>query len=1007
MANQIKKLNTGFETAFIDGSVVSDLAFRPQFLSNDYRQGRKVLTSIEDELLGCDRFYISVAFITLSGIEPLLQTLKELEQKGIPGQILTTDYLNFSQPKALRKLNELSNIELRMYRTEGSNNGFHTKGYIFQNDGLFRIIIGSSNLTANALAVNKEWNTKILSTEQGEFSQQVLKEFESFWNSDKAKVFDEFIETYTIEYQTTKEQQKNAIPFAVPVSVQPQFDDFIASYEVEAKAIAEQKKIAAHESVPSIEQYSLRPNSMQVEFIRSLHDLIENGKNKALLISATGTGKTYASAFGLRNEKPNKILFIVHREQIAKQALDSYKKVFGSSGSYGLISGSHRNFDSMFVFSTMQMMAKEIVRKKFSPNEFDYIVIDEVHRAGAESYQRIMDYFEPKLWLGMTASPERPDGYDIYSLFDHNIAYEIRLQQALEEDLLCPFHYFGITDITVDGELIDEKRDFKYLVSDDRVEHVIREAEYYGYSGDRVKGLVFCSRKEEAKELSLKFNAKGYRTEFICGDDSQEKRENCIDRLTKDEGMDQLDYIFTIDIFNEGVDIPEINQVIMLRPTQSPIIFVQQLGRGLRKADDKEFVVILDFIGNYDNNFMIPIALSGDRSYNKDNMRRYVSGGTRTIPGSSSIHFDEIARKQIYEAIDRARTNDLKLLKDSYRNLKYKLGRIPSIGEFAVHDSIDAMKFIDKCGSYYMFLKKYEPDYTIRFSEDKESVLEYISTKLATGKRVHELVLLDIIMAHNDKIKERFKKKMHDRYSVKLSAEEFRSLIDNVTNQFGKETEKKKYKSCIFITAKDGKLRIAPGFEEMLKDEDFFYTVAELVSFGIDRYEKWYSESYKDTNLVLYQKYTYEDVCRLLNWKTNMNAQNIGGYFYDKDTKTLPVFINYDKADDAIAYEDRFISNGELIALSKHPRKIDSTDADHFYKRTESDKDNKIYLFVRKNKDDKEAKEFYFLGELFAVGEPEQIQMVTPDGKKDNAFEITYRLETPVRDDIYNYIAGD
>jgi len=239
MASQIIKLNNGLETAFIDGNVVSDLAFRPQFLSNDYSQGRKVLTSIEDELLGCDRFYISVAFITLSGIEPLLQTLKELEQKGIPGQILTTDYLNFSQPKALRKLNELSNIELRMYRTEGSNTGFHTKGYIFQNDGLFRIIIGSSNLTANALAVNREWNTKIVSTEQGEYSQQVLKEFECFWNSDKAKAFDDFIEAYTLEYQATKDQQKNAIQFAIPETVRDQFDEFLANYEVEAKAIAE------------------------------------------------------------------------------------------------------------------------------------------------------------------------------------------------------------------------------------------------------------------------------------------------------------------------------------------------------------------------------------------------------------------------------------------------------------------------------------------------------------------------------------------------------------------------------------------------------------------------------------------------------------------------------------------------------------------------------------------------------------------------------------------------
>ena len=973
MVHVYDKMIKGFEAAFIDGNTAVELAYQPQFLSNNYMDGRKVLSSIEDELLNCNSFCISVAFITLSGIEPLLQTFKELERKGIPGRILTTDYLTFSQPKALRKLKELTNIDLRMYCTGGENDGFHTKGYIFQDSDVYRIIIGSSNMTSAALTINKEWNTKIVSTEQGAFAVQILHEFEELWNSSKTK------------------------PYA----------DFIGSYETKYNAIKEQRRRAAKEENLSTAQFLLEPNSMQVEFIKNLHGLVEDGARRALLISATGTGKTYASAFGLRNESPNKILFIVHREQIARQALDSYKMVFGSVGSYGLLSGTKKDYDARFLFSTMNMMAKEETRSHFAPEEFDVIVIDEVHRAGSDSYQLIMDYFQPKLWLGMTASPERTDGFDIYSLFDHNIAYEIRLQQALEEDLLCPFHYFGITDITVNGELLDENRDFSYLVSDERVSHVLREAEYYGFSGDRVKGLVFCSRKEEAKELSQKFNERGYKTVFICGDDSQERREECIERLTKDRGSDLLDYIFTIDIFNEGVDIPEINQVIMLRPTESPIIFVQQLGRGLRKADGKEFVVVLDFIGNYANNFMIPIALSGDRSYNKDNMRKYVYGGTRVIPGSSSIHFDEIARKQIFESIDNARTNEIRLLKESYRNLKYKLGRIPELKDFADHGSIDATKFFDKCGSYYRFLRKYEPDYTVELSKSQELVIEYISTKLASGKRIHELAMLDTILSQNKRIRYYYNSLMCTNYGIVLSTNEHRSLLDNLTNQFGKETEKQKFKDCVFIESQGDEYSVTTSFDHMLEDENFYYMVMELVDFGKERYQRYYSNRYSDTNLVLYQKYTYEDVCRLLNWKTNMNAQNIGGYFYDKDTKTLPVFINYEKAAGAIAYEDRFLSNSELIALSKHPRTIDSTDADHFYKRKQADKDNRIYLFVRRNKDDKEAKEFYFLGEIFAEGNPKQIKMETPTGKMDNAFEIYYHLDVPVRDDIYNYIVGD
>ena len=301
----------------------------------------------------------------------------------------------------------------------------------------------------------------------------------------------------------------------------------------------------------------------------------------------------------------------------------------------------------------------------------------------------------------MTASPERMDGFDIFALFDHNIAYEIRLQQALEQNLLCPFHYYGITDLIIDGETINEKEDFNQLTCSARVDHILKQANYYGYNGDRVKGLIFVSRRDEGKELSRLFNERGLRTLFLSGDDSQEKRERAIERLEQDDYEGGLDYIFSVDIMNEGIDAPRVNQVIMLRPTQSPVIFVQQLGRGLRKADNKEYVVILDFIGNYTNNFMIPIALSGDRSYNKDSIRRYVSEGTRVIPGESTIHFDAISRERIYHSIDLARTNDVKLLRESFDNLRYRLGRIPTVLDFKEYGSIDVRKYFEKFGSYY------------------------------------------------------------------------------------------------------------------------------------------------------------------------------------------------------------------------------------------------------------------------------------------------------------------
>ena len=240
-------------------------------------------------------------------------------------------------------------------------------------------------------------------------------------------------------------------------------------------------------------------------------------------------------------DRSNRILFIVHREQIAKQAMKSYKNVFGRSKTYGLLSGNSKDTDADILFATMQMMSKEEVMNQFSKDCFKTIVIDEAHRTGAASYQKIMDYFEPEFWLGMTASPERTDDFDVFATFDHNIALEIRLQQAMEEKLLCPFHYFGITDMELDGVVIDEKTEienFRFLVSDKRVDYIIKQMNFYGYSGDRVKGLIFCSSRKEAETLSGIFNDRGYKTKALTGADSQEEREAAIELLTKDIQVD-------------------------------------------------------------------------------------------------------------------------------------------------------------------------------------------------------------------------------------------------------------------------------------------------------------------------------------------------------------------------------------------------------------------------------------------------------------------------------------
>ncbi len=952
------------ETGLISGLIDSNLALRPKLIINDHNKGTKVLSDITSELTKCKEFMLCVAFITSSGITPLLETLKYLEKKNIKGRIITTNYLNFSEPKAMRKLLEFSNLSIKMY----CKDNFHTKGYIFKHEDYYKVIVGSSNLTQTALTKNKEWNLTVSSLKEGALTQSVLDEFESMW-VDAEDLTLELIETYEEIYKKQREYAKKSI-------------------------------------IPRLSQYKLKPNKMQIAAINSLTKVRENGHDKALIISATGTGKTYLSAFDIRNFNPKKALFVVHREQIAKQALNSFINVFGDTRSMGVLSGNSKDVDKDFIFSTIQTISNDDVLSTFLRDAFDYIIIDEVHKAGSKSYQKLVEYFQPKFLLGMSATPERSDDFDIFKMFDYNIAYEIRLQHALEEDLLCPFHYFGITDISADGHELSDASEFKYLVDDHRVNHIIDKINFYGYCGDRVKGLVFCSNKQEAKTLSEKFNQRGFSTVALTGEDSQEQRNSAIKRLEQDESLDCLDYIFTVDIFNEGVDIPSVNQVVMLRATKSAIVFVQQLGRGLRKYDSKEYVVIIDFVGNYDNNFLIPVALSGDNSYNKDNIRKYVLEGNRVIPGCSTINFDEISKKRIFEAIDKVKFNKVEFIKENYIRLRQKLGRIPSLIDFDLYDSMDPLIVFDNksLGSYHGFLKKYDKEYTISLTKVQETFIEFISKKLASGKRIHELELLKYAMDNQSccSLLSNLRNILKEKYNIDFTDNTETSIVNILTNEFTSGTAKNTYKDCIFLETSGNDYMLSTVFVENLKDENFRMVLKEVLEFGIYRYTKNYSLRYMNTSFQLYQKYTYEDVCRLLEWEKGEVALNIGGYKFDKKTKTFPVFINYDKSEDindTINYHDRFVSNSQIIAISKSGRTADSTDVKQIYNAENDGVD--MNLFVRKNKDDDISKEFYYLGKIKAVGHPTPIIMKNTN---KTAVEIKYELKTPIREDLYDYL---
>ena len=985
-ANVINELKSGLNAAYINGSVAANLAYKPAFVSNNPEDGKKVISSVEDELLRCDQFQISVAFITMGGVTPLLQTLKGLEEKGIKGQILTTNYLNFSEPRALEKLNGLKNITLKMYDVEAAGNGFHTKGYIFKKKEIYRIIIGSSNMTSAALTVNKEWNTKLISTENGEVAEEIVEEFHNLWNSEYALPYDDFYEVYKERYNIIKHQ----------------------------------REIAKSEKIPSLEKYRLKPNSMQERFIANLRKILEQGEERALLISATGTGKTYASAFAMRELGFKRVLFLVHRVTLAKQAKKSFEKVFDKKVTMGLVGAGSYEYEKDYVFATVETLNRDTHLFQYQPDAFDCIILDEAHHSSNNIYTKVIDYFNPKLFLGMTATPDKRDdnqeGKNIYEIFHYQIAHEIRLQQAMENNLLCPFHYFGISEVvSLDDKTLQATKltddEFNQLTSDERVRHVIEQSEYYGYSGDRVRGLIFCSRVKECEELSRKFNALGYRTIALSGSDSEEKRQKAFERLAMDEAdtteeMQPLDYIFSRDILNEGVDIVEVNQVIMLRPTQSPIVFIQQLGRGLRKAPGKEYVVILDFIGNYNNNFMIPVALSGDRSYNADVIRKYVISGNSTIPGASTVHFDEISKDKIFKSIDKIKGMKT-LIKESYVSLKNRLGRVPLLYDFYENQEIDPLVIIREYKTYYAFMKAMEKDkYKNDLNEQEKLTLEYLSKTVLSGVRPDELAILNQLLYRDHIETADFIKEYQKTYGIEISTLQVNEAIHVLQGHFvSKEAEYQKFCQIdILENDQSGMIRRLQSYTERLAHIHFYTQVEDIIKVGIARYkDKYFSGRIVDNPFVLYEKYSRRDVSLLMNCGKDLSSIMYGMKRIGDD---VFIFITYHKEesqdeknyvegkpDYADAFEDDLIFKWD----SQIGKGLDSS-----YMKDVLEAQRK-HLFVKKS--DAETS-FYYMGQ-FDVLEVRNAHKEDNRGRMQPITKVTMKMHHAVREDLLRYLQSN
>lgn len=909
------------KTSLLDKNIKSNEKYQHKILCN---KDEKIIIDIRKELENCDEFIISVAFITEGGLALILEQLKILEERGIKGKILTGDYLNFTEPKALKRILKYKNIELKILFGEK----FHAKGYFFRKENIWTMIVGSSNLTQKALTVNFELNLKINSMEKGNILDSFLKNFIKIFDN-LPKIDENIIENYEREYKKIKE------------------------YEKELKKI---KNIGKEEKII--------PNFMQEKALKNLKKLREK-ENKALLISATGTGKTYLAAFDVKNAKPCKVLFIAHRKTILQKAKETFENIIKNKSM--TILGEEKISKGDFIFAMVQTLTKDIHLQKFEPYEFDYIIIDEVHHSGAKSYQKVIDYFKPKFFLGMTATPERSDDFDIYKLFNHNIAYEIRLYDALRENLLCPFHYFGVSDIIIDGEFINEKTTINKLVIDKRVDHIIEKSKYYGYSGDVLHGLIFVSRKEEAKILSEKFNKKGIKTDFLIGDDSDTKREKTIESLEKGE----ISYIITVDIFNEGVDIPCVNQIILLRPTESSIVYIQQLGRGLRKFENKKFVLILDFIGNYEKNFLIPIAISQNNNFDKDFMKRFIMNGTNMIPGESSIVFEEIVKERIFENIGKANFSTKKNIEHDFNLLEKQLGRIPMLYDFFEKNMIEPSMILKYKKNYDEVLKILRPKENFPILLEKEkNYLTFLSGFFTPAKRIHENLILKEILEKKSILEDEIENIILKKYNLKNQ----RLSIENAFSHLSKEiftslSTIKEFEPLLIakIINKNKIYEISREFYESYQNNKYFKSlIDDLIKYNLSYVEKNYKQTGEET-ILRYKEYTKQEGFWNLNFDFN-NGYQVSGYTVFEKEKKVVLFITLEDKDPFSNYKNNFIDSYRFPWFSKSNRCIKRNNiltaegkiAKNYYT---------LFAFAKK----KSGEKFYYLGEIEKVLNYEEI----------------------------------